>query len=129
MKRNRSSKGRRKKDPAREQRNMKFALVLIAFLSAVFLLFTSLLGDKSLFQLHRMERARKGWGRENVALVKENRRLREKIRAARHDPFVVEKIAREELGMVRKDDIVYLFNSPRIRNADDLPSLKTDVMP
>jgi len=124
MKKNRSSKGRRRKDPAREQRNMRFALGMIAFLSAVFLLFTSLLGDKSLFQLHRMEQAREGWARENAALVKENRKLREKIRAARHDPFVVEKIAREELGMVRKNEIVYLFDPARIHDVNELPSPK-----
>ncbi len=97
---------------------------MIAFLSAVFLLFTSLLGDKSLFQLHRMEQAREGWARENAALVKENRKLREKIRAARHDPFVVEKIAREELGMVRKNEIVYLFDPARIHDVNELPSPK-----
>ncbi len=129
MKKNRASKGRRRKDPAREQRNLKFALMMISFLSAVFLLSTSLLGDKSLFQLHRMEKAREWWVRENAALAKENQGLLEKIKAARHDPFVVEKIAREELGMVRKDEIVYLFNSAQICDVDELPSLKKDVVP
>jgi len=129
MRRNRSSKGRRKTDPAREQRNLKFTLVTIVFLSAVFLLFTSLLGDKSLFQLHRMEQARQWWVQENAALVKENEGLRMKIKAARHDPFVVEKIAREELGMLRKDEIVYLFNSAQICEAAEPPSPKMDVVP
>jgi len=100
---------------------------MIAFLSAVFLLFTSLLGDKSLFQLHRMEQARQWWVRENAALVKENGGLRVKIKSARHDPFVVEKIARDELGMVRKDEIVYLFHSDRIHDVEGALSPKKDV--
>ncbi len=129
MKKQRSSKGRRRKDPAREQRNLKFALAMIAFLSAVFLVFTSFLGDRSLIQLHHMEQARRSWVRENAALMEENGKLRSKLRSARRDPFVVEKIAREELGMVRKDEIVYLFHSDRIRDVEGSLSPKKDVVP
>jgi cell division protein FtsB len=100
------------------------ALAMITFLSAVFLLFTSLLGDKSLFQLHRMEQGKKEWLSENARLTEEVDELREKVRAVRNDRFVVEKIAREELGMVRKDEIVYLFSPVEIRASSDVASGK-----
>ena len=44
---------------------------------------------------------------ENERLVQENKRLEEEIKALEGDPFYIEKIAREELGMVKKGEIVY----------------------
>jgi len=131
MRKKRSTKGRRRQETARGQRNLKFALAMITVLSACFLVFTSFLGDRSLIQLHRMEQARKGWVEENRALKKENALLRAKIKAARRDPFVVEKIAREELGMVRRDEVVYLFHSDRIGDVEGVssPSPKKDLDP
>jgi cell division protein FtsB len=39
----------------------------------------------------------------------ENQRLREEIEALRHDPEVIERIAREELNMLRPDELVLSF--------------------
>jgi cell division protein FtsB len=36
----------------------------------------------------------------------ENQQLREEIEALRHDPEVIERIAREELNMLRPEEIV-----------------------
>lgn len=39
----------------------------------------------------------------------ENQRLREEIEALRHDPQVIERIAREELNMLRPEELVISF--------------------
>ncbi|GEM_PF-867069 len=39
----------------------------------------------------------------------ENQRLREEIEALQHDPQLIERIAREELNMVRPDELVLSF--------------------
>ncbi len=44
---------------------------------------------------------------ENKKLAQENKRLEEEIKALEGDPFYIEKIAREELGMVKKGEVVY----------------------
>jgi cell division protein FtsB len=93
-------------------------LGLVFFLSAVFFLFTSLLGDKSLLHLQRMEGEKERWVRANDRLAEENRVLREEIVAAREDPFTVERISREELGLVKENEVVYLFDPREIRPAD-----------
>lgn len=50
---------------------------------------------------------------ENKRLIQENKRLEEEIKALEGDPFYIEKIAREELGMVKKGEIVYeIISSP-----------------
>ncbi len=46
---------------------------------------------------------------ELKTIEEESARLREDIEAVRHDPATVEGLARDRLGMVRKDETVYLF--------------------
>ncbi len=46
-------------------------------------------------------------------LQRENERLQEEIRALKTDPQVIERIAREELHMIRPDEMVLSF--PRSR--------------
>lgn len=46
-------------------------------------------------------------------LQRENERLREEIRALKSDPQVIERIAREELHMIRPDEMVLSFPPSR----------------
>ncbi len=96
---------------------------LVFFLSAVFFLFTSLLGDKSLLHLQRMQGEKERWMQENERLREQNRVLREQILAVRQDPFTVERIAREELGLVKENEVVYLFSPREIRPGDGFTEL------
>ena len=57
---------------------------------------------------------------ENKRLIQENKRLEEEIKALEGDPVYIEKIAREELGMVKKGEIVYeIISSPEIVKEKD----------
>lgn len=47
----------------------------------------------------------------NEQLRRRLRRLEEETRALREDPRAVELIARDELGMVREDEIVFQFEN------------------
>lgn len=118
MAKGRTSKRTKKKAPSREQQNTGAAMGMIFFLSAAFLLFTSLLGDKSLFQLHKLQLEKEGWIQENARQSRENEHLKGKILAARDDLFIVEKIAREDLGFVKKGEMVYLFDPGKIDKKD-----------
>jgi len=46
---------------------------------------------------------------DNTRIIAENQTLRTEILLLRSDTKYIEKIARDELGMVRKGDIVYRF--------------------
>jgi cell division protein FtsB len=48
-------------------------------------------------------------GRENDDLRREVARLRVEVQELRDDPAAVERIARGELGMVRKSEVVFQF--------------------
>ena len=47
--------------------------------------------------------------RENAESYREVERLRVEVRELREDPVAVERIARGELGMVRKSEVVFQF--------------------
>ncbi len=113
-----SSEEKKKKEPPRPSRNTNAAMGMVFFLSAVFLAFTSLLGDKSLFQLQKMQQEKESWIRENARQAKENETMKRKILAAKDDLFIVEKSAREELGMVKENEVVYLFDTRKIRKVE-----------
>ncbi len=114
------SKGKaQRREEDRGSRNGRAMLMLTFFLSALFLVFTALLGDKSLFELQRMRMDKQSWIEKNTALAEENTILQEKIQAARKDPLVVEKIAREELGLVRENEVIYLFDPREISEEKD----------
>jgi len=84
----------------RSPRIVLVAILLLIFFFA-YLLFSGYLDLRKVGQrLARIEE-------ENKKLIQENKRLEEEIKALEGDPFYIEKIAREELGMVKKGEIVY----------------------
>ncbi len=50
---------------------------------------------------------------ENQELRREVGRLHIEVRRLRDDPAAVERIARDELGMVRKSEVVFQFAKPQ----------------
>jgi cell division protein FtsB len=77
-------------------------------------LFT-LFGERGVLHLWRLRGEKKKLEERNFLLVKENEALRERIHRLRHDDLYLEKIAREDLGLVRQGEIIYRFASPDAR--------------
>lgn len=48
----------------------------------------------------------------NAVIAKKNDLLKTKIEALRHDPRAIERKVRDELGLVRPDEIVVFFRNP-----------------
>jgi len=68
-----------------------------------------LVGEKSLFTAWRLQRERLELAARIQETRLENQKLAQQIQDLQRDPKSVEMIAREELGMVRPDEIVYRF--------------------
>jgi cell division protein FtsB len=60
-------------------------------------------------RLRSLERELDGVRAENAELRREIDRLRVELRELRDDPAAIERIARRELGMVRKNEVVFQF--------------------
>ena len=50
---------------------------------------------------------------ENAELRRDVARLRVSVKELRDDPAAVERIARDQLGLVRKSEVVFQFGKPR----------------
>jgi cell division protein FtsB len=79
-------------------------LIPILLLVSVMIFFT-FFGDKGLLQVYRLRRELKGIQRANMELQRENERLRAEIDNLRTDKKYI-----EELGLVKKGEIVYQFD-------------------
>ena len=85
------------------------AVILLS--SALFLVFTVsfFFSDRGLPELQH-SRARVATLRGEIAqLESENARLRAEIRSVKQSSYAVERIAREDLGMSRKGETVYML--------------------
>jgi cell division protein FtsB len=73
-------------------------------------LFT-IFGDRGLLHLWRLSGEKRKLDASNFRLQRANEALREKVYRLRHDDRYLEKIAREDLGLVQRGDFVYRFSS------------------
>jgi cell division protein FtsB len=67
------------------------------------------LEPEGLPRLHGLERELDDVTTENQELRRSIEHLRIEVRRLREDPAAVERIARSELGMVRKSEVVFQF--------------------
>jgi cell division protein FtsB len=72
----------------------------------------SVMGNRGLVRLYRLQRERAEITREIDRLRGANAALAEEARILKSDPGGVEAIAREELGLVKPGEIVYEFRKP-----------------
>ena len=71
----------------------------------------ALFGGSGLLQWERLRRERTRFGEETMRLARETHDLEQQI-ARLTDEHGLESMAREQLGLVRPDEIVYRFRRP-----------------
>jgi len=85
--------------------------LFIALIFAIALL--AVFGDKGLTDALRLKGDRDRILSTNKALEKENSEFEKKIALLQKDKRYIEKIARDELGMIGKNDVIYRFEERR----------------
>jgi cell division protein FtsB len=89
--------------PRRRSRRYWWHLVLFA---ACALLVNGLFGERGLLESVRARRAYAEAGEDLARLRQENQALRERARQLRSDPRAIEAVARGELGLAGRDEVV-----------------------
>jgi len=69
--------------------------------------FLILFGRKGLIDNYKMQQMVKELSTTNEQMLKENNKFKQEILLLRKDPKYIERLARNELGMVKKGDIIY----------------------
>jgi len=83
----------------------------------------TIMGERGALHLLRLRAEKMRLDEQNFRLQKENALLRQRILQIRHNDHYLEKLAREELNMVRPGEIIYRFaGSERQGNQSALSS-------
>jgi cell division protein FtsB len=94
--------------PAPRWRTQTINLVL-AFV-AIVLVVDAFAGNRGLLETMRVRRQYAGLAANLARTRRENDRLREEIIRLRDDPATIESVAREELGLIRQDELVFIVH-------------------
>ncbi len=76
--------------------------IVVLFLLLMFILF----GESGLSDLNRLKAERDGLLKKNTELIQKNLSLYREIERLKNDPEYVENVARKELGVIGKDEVV-----------------------
>jgi cell division protein FtsB len=90
-------------------RLLNFVLVFVT----VVLVVDALVGDKGLLDTMRARRQHAEISAAIVRKKQENARLREEIRRYLEDPSAIEALARQELGLMRDGEILFIVRDTR----------------
>lgn len=85
---------------------MKFLVIFLAGL-LIALQYALWLGDKSLFDLHRLTSATEQTHRDSLALQQRNDKLVAEVIDLKEGGETVETLARSQFGLIRKGEVFY----------------------
>ncbi len=91
------------------QRALPIGILALALVGAPLLI----LEPQGLPRMRTLEQELARVEADNVELRRDIATLRVEVRELRDDPAAVERIARDQLGLVRKNEIVFQFGKPR----------------
>lgn len=94
--------------PLRPRLPPNWAAYLFGTLTVLLSLVT-IVGERGALHLWRLRDERNSLDAQNYRLQKENDILRQRISRIRNDKHYLEKLAREELNMVRAGEVIYRF--------------------
>ena len=87
----------------------------LLMLVAIVLVIDALFGDKGLFETLRARRQHAELSATVERLRAENARMREEARRLREDPAAIEEVARRELGMMRRGEVLFVVREAKPR--------------
>jgi cell division protein FtsB len=87
----------------------------VLMLVAMVLVIDALFGDKGLFETLRARREHAELSASLERLRVENARMREEARRLREDPAAIEEVARRDLGMMRRGEVLFVVKEAKPR--------------
>lgn len=88
------------------ERTLPIAVLVVAVVGAPVMIFS----PQGLPRLRELERELADVEEENAELTRQIEALRGKVARLREDPTAVERIARDNLGLVRQSEVVFQFS-------------------
>ncbi len=90
----------------------RIALIAIAVLAVSYLLVSFIFGEMGVIKYYRMKEQYDYLTQEIATLKQDNARLLKDVHALKTDPYYLEILARDKLGLARQGEIVYYYDEP-----------------
>jgi cell division protein FtsB len=88
-----------------QRRGIHLALIFVTLV----LIIDALVGEKGLMESMRARKQYREIAVSLEAIRHENARMREEVRRLKEDPAAIESLAREELGLIRQDELLFII--------------------
>jgi cell division protein FtsB len=92
-----------------KRRTVHFLLVFVTLVLVV----DALVGEKGLIESMRVRRQYRDVATSLETLRRDNIRLREEARRLREDPGAIESMAREQLGLIRPGEVLFIIKDEK----------------
>ncbi|MBI3599701.1 MAG: septum formation initiator family protein [Nitrospinae bacterium] len=93
-----------------ETNNKRLKIILFASLSFfIFLVLTAVFREDGIIKANRLNKKLELLKSDIGNLKRENEKLNREVYALKNDPSYIEKIAREDLGLVKPGEVVFEF--------------------
>jgi cell division protein FtsB len=84
----------------------KYIILVLAIMSMFLMLLFIVFGENGITDLYRLKTKRDNLLTKNEELTKKNLSLYREIERLKNDPKYVENVARKELGVIGKDEVI-----------------------
>ena len=117
MRAHNASKNRKPRTTDRARRPSRRALHFLLLFISTALVANAIIGERGLIATRAAERDAMALAAEIAIIQSENNRLREQAKGLRDDPNAIESVARDELGLMRKGELlILLHDAPGVTN-------------
>jgi cell division protein FtsB len=99
-------------------RTARFGLALLFALLTIVITLTTVFGNNGVLHLLQLRRQHEALADRAFLAVGHNKRLRQRIVRLKQDDAYLEGVARDKLGLVRDQEVVYRFPPPSRAGAD-----------
>jgi cell division protein FtsB len=91
----------------RKRRLIFFTIILLSF---IYLLISLIFGDMGLFRYRELKKTKTHLETQITELSEGNKQLRSELKLLKEDPYFAEKHAREDYGLAKPDEYIFLYD-------------------
>jgi len=99
-----------RKQVVSEIRKRKLIFLTVFFLVFVYLVISLIFGDLGLLRYTELNKKKATLERQIKEMEKGNKQLNSEVQLLKKDPFYLEKYAREEFGLAKPDEYIFLYD-------------------
>jgi len=95
-------------------------MYIIPILAVAFILFFTIFGERGLLKIYHLNKEKQEVRLRMEAIKGDNLKLVREVDALKNDRRYLESIARKDLGLVRKNEIIYQFPQKSEQKSSEL---------